>query len=1093
MAHENKNNTETGHRRNRRISKRRRARTESSSSQPCVQQKDATPTRERAVSIHSPDSSRGAPEPSKPTVPALATVSVALCAGAAARTCPNTDAGVNSQAGGGQGDGNQTHRTQTETRETHPAAQRAHFAVVVPSVESCAGCDINGTVAKTSQPSAGCLRQTHKAPEPELSTAEPYNNQVLPHAWCQLIPPPQARTSLTEKAAKAHRQACEEKHTARSKLVGLPDGPLQADVDSEAFPFVHPSGAPQKDSEHGKQVPATREWLRTATMPTVAEPPVTAPRKTEDEPVWPEKVPYPFPAQLASTAGKWRLVQRWYREYQSEFAKTVRQGKRKRFNYKNVIGGKHGLVIKNFLSTDYHGIDLSQWQWDLREYWESGGTLPAKPLKMQTAQDNSDWDLAQLKKDALAAGFKDLHLLQQLCVEGFSSYSSQLRENTVVLCCNYKGAQEHAEFVKKDVEKRRTEYEKPRIRGGWHGVPFLNCKLFPISVAEQVSILGDIKLRITRDPGAPREPVLWVQPEPEEEHEEDGEHRFEATEEDVSLNGGVDLTCETDHPLARYATVDAHARAAAVLHASGCGVVQWKSDLSAFFNQLALHTRDVPSNVQFSDPEKGIEEILRLEFGNTQNPAQAQRTSLLLLYLANKELQELQQRYVDEGKVPSTAREWIKEREAAGERTDFYFISTFIDDTMALALDFFQKDAEQILTAIFYRYGVELADGTWDSFNEKFRKDKFERSDVNGPLECLGVQIIIAGEGGRNLTEKRAEMYAASGETLLTERRVQPQPLQEFLGRVSFTSQSVVGIGPLFRALLSCLPKSWAGVMDADQKKWKPPTKSLALTARAKAVLAELCTAIRKNEPTALWPMEDNMGEQRELTWVFGDAARKEDAPPDQFVGMGGFIHLQGTDTVYYMLERWPRKMMESLDITSLEHFTSSALVQAAAELHRALGVIAPQDILVISDNEGASKYVGQSGKARSAPLRALAAARLRNPGHRPRDRAVHVHSRRQYNTESDDLSKGKVEAFKAGIKTRFGREMHCVQLPSTGVQWHVLAEAAAIADAIALKNPKNKQEHHNHELTLTRRAPAPRVDAAVPVYAQTSKASVEG
>lgn len=945
--------------------------------------------------------------------------------------------------------------------ETRVAARRLRFvcmkdntASTTSSIESTFECAVR---LETERFWRWCSTQSDARlePEPSMSSAQRETScaQQLPeppnkthsemlHQWCATVQPPQGEDPIQATVVAEHIR-----QHARQSLASLhPENQVQEDVDASHIPFIHPSGEPQKFSEHGKTVPSTQKWLRTAPMPIMSNPPVTSPRPTPAQPVWPAGVPLPFPLQLASSKKKWLLVDRWYREYQTEFRQAVKNGRRNRFCYNKIIGGKHGLVIRNFLSTNYHGIDLSQWQWDLREYWESGGKKPAKPLQYQHAEENSDWKLDLLQKDALAAGFTDKHLLQQLCVEGFSSASSQLSENTIVLCCNYKGASDHNEFVAKDMAKRRTKYKKPRTRGGWHGVPFANCRLHPISVAEQISITGVAKLRMTRDPGASRDPHVLVEPEPQTAGEDIAEPTFVESDEFVSLNGGVDLADPKNHPPAKYATVDAHARAAAVLHASGRKLVQWKSDLSAFFNQLALHTKDVPSNVQFSDPEVGIEEMLRLEFGNSQNPAQAQRTSLLLLFLADKKLRELQSEFITNGKVPKDVLAWMAEREEAGVSTQFYFMSTFIDDTMALALDFFHEAAEAALISVFHLYCVDVADGSWDDFAKEFRKDKFERSEPDGPLECLGVAVSVEGHGGRNLLPQRAELYAASGEALLKQKRVPPKLLQSFLGRVSFASQCVEGVGPMFRQLLSCLPKGWAGVVDDVYGEWQPPRAHLKLTPRAKSSLAELCATVRRNKPTALWPMETPMGSTRPVTWALGDAARNEEAPPSQYVGFGGWIYMPGSDTIYYLHSKWPRPAMLDLDITSLEHFTSTVMMEAVAEVHKMLGRDEPQDIWIAGDNRGASVHVGQSGRATAAPLRSLAAARSARPTHKASDRVVHTHIRRQFNGESDHLSKGKIDDFEREVNERFGRTMQFARLPTQFIRWEVLEEARLIA-----------------------------------------------
>ena len=971
---------------------------------------ESTPAGRSANTCHSPDSSSETQDDTFPLVSALATVRVAPSAGAAERTRTNTYTRARRRAGVITGP--------TVSVPDPSLSHECHCSEVLRCVT-----DMVGAVAENYAPRAT-------------------------HAWAALVPPPLPWLPFASTCAQHARAKAA---TIAGGLDMGDAGGAVSDLDASHYPFALPSGDPQKSSEQVKRVPADITRLRVKPFISQSEHPRTEPTEIPERPTWPPGIPLPMPgAGFTSTQEKWDLSNQFFTEYFAE-AKLTMNTPGHRFNYNKVLGGQDGLIITEFLNTDFNGVDLSLYQWDLRQFWASGGKKPAVPLRMEHASLHCDWKLDDLDTDARAAGFTDLKLLQDLCSASFTAASSQHGVNTVILCCNYKGAWEHIAFAVGDAAKRREGFENPRLRGAWPGLPYAPARLHALSVATQESVEGVIKNRTTRDPGGPHRPkefTGWFQPKckgghtiTEEKVSKGASKRRIVTrvvETDISWNAGVDLEDPIHHPKPRYATVDGHARNAGILRASGERVVQFKSDLCSFFNQLPLRTSDVPFNLQYIDPEIGVEESLRLEFGNSPNPAISQRVSLLILFLIEKNLQIEEEKWIREEKVPVHVLAWMAERAAVGVTSQFTCLATFIDDTMGSVLEFFADAAIKIVMDTFYLYSIDVADGSMDAWTGVPRKNKFERGEPDGEMEILGVRVTVSLEDeGRSLHPKRADTYATQGEQLALTSKARVADMESFLGRVSFASQALAGVGPLFRHALARLPRRWARDAGASHR-------HVYVSRNAAATIAAVSAKIRENTPTALHPMEAPLGADRPVTWVFSDAAKKKTFDPNTFAGFGGWVYLEGTDTVYYVLSKWTAEQMLTLDITSLEYFGATATLASATCLHGLVQGHAGRDIIVVGDNQGASHHVGQSDRSSAAPLRALVAARSQRSGVRAKDRLVHLHARRTYNQESDALSNGDIELFTQLIAKRFGTPMKCVPLPRSELDWASMRSAVS-------------------------------------------------
>jgi hypothetical protein len=339
---------------------------------------------------------------------------------------------------------------------------------------------------------------------------------------------------------------------------------------------------------------------------------------------------------------------------------------------------------------------------------------------------------------------------------------------------------------------------------------------------------------------------------------------------------------------------------------------------------------------------------------------------------------------------------------------------------MMAALSCFAEVAKGILLGIFARYNVDVADGSIDSFTGKPKKNKLEVAEPGADMENLGVRLSLHGDGSRGLVQERAAFYAASGRALAANKYCDKSAMEKFLGRTSFASQALCGVGPAFRQVLGELDKAW-GRQGAR----------VHLSFAARQAIDLLCDRIAANKGMALWPMDTPLGSHdRGITWTFSDASFKKDAKPEAFHGYGGWCWLVGTDSVFYISGRWSLKEMAAYDNTALEYFASSLIGESVTELHRALALLRGRDIVAVGDNSAASRDVGQSGKAYAPKMRRLVARRAANPRLDRLDREVHVHVRREFNEEADRLSTGKVAQFKDLINRRFGREMTFQRLP---------------------------------------------------------------
>ena len=884
-------------------------------------------------------------------------------------------------------------------------------------------------------------------------------------------------------AARAHRDAL-----LRTK----PPEMRVDDVAGEFYPLVEPPPGDHLYAKCNARVHSDEDWLRTAPMPDQCRPPTTKPKRAPLRPAWPADRPLPTsPYEIVNDRRDWDRITAWFKAYKAEFTlawEAHAQGRPFRFRYTRLEGGRSGLRIDDVLKPEF-----AHWVWDLRGWLASDGQEPLSILQDEPAQRHSEWRLAALKEDAEAAGFQDEALLHDLCETGFKSWSTQCTANRVVLCPNYASMWDEVAFCSENCESRRTGFAVPRLTGRWQSAPFLPMRCHPRSVASQTNVAGAVKLRVCVDPGAIRHPGGGDWPDPLD---------------DISWNAGVDLQDAESHPPAVYAATNEFAKSVAVLRTIGMPVTLMKSDLCAFFNQLPMSTRDMHAAVQIVDPDLMAETECRLIFGNSQNPAQSQRVSMLLQFLIQLDLDKVQRAWLDHDVWPAEltrdadglhakelVQDWVRDRRAAGVSTAFYALCTFVDDTMMACPSFWAATMKRVAMAVFKRYRVDVADGSVDEFTGLPRKDKWEESQPDGELECLGVAVTLdmgvmgtrgtGSLGVRRLTQHRAETYAQHGERLMLDTLI-PLELSSFLGRVSFASQVLPEIGPLFRWLLAAMPPGWA----YDGKKGFHATSAvhhhgtrIKLTQPRKRRLGAICNALRRNVGSALWPMETDIGAHgRRVVWCHtdaarivpeGDAAGAPGAPTATKEGFGGWIWPRGHDTVFYVHDEWSAEEMVELDITSLEYFTTTLMLEAAVQLSEAMGEIAPTDYCMVGDNESASAHVGRTGQARATTLRRLALRRARQLEPRAAcDRCISLHVHRHLGEEADCLSKHEIEEFAVRVRARLGAHVQLRRLPVAaamrsiakeveGARRQRLArEAAALRAAKALARPTRKRRH---------------------------------
>jgi hypothetical protein len=765
---------------------------------------------------------------------------------------------------------------------------------------------------------------------------------------------------------------------------------------------------------------------------------------------------------------QWRLVQ--------QSSKPGKQPHRFRYDlFKGKLGGRRGLLIKDFLAPQFVGI-----QWDLRP-WLRDHAQPCVPLVDVHPGVHSEWDLDRIRKDAFQMGYPDRDIISDCCDVGFRSHSEQDGSNVVYLCPNYAAFWLHHSFTQEKAAEDRVGFAKPRLEGSYkEAPPMLPCRIHPRGVAV-VFVQGEtdpatgkpkvLKKRITVDPMAPRAPpgAMW----------EPGE--------DISWNAGVDISDPSTYPQIQYGSVDRYARGVAVLASAELPLGQAKWDVRGYFRALTRNSREVPYALQWVDGVFGIQEDWSLQFGETPNPGISQRMSSFFRWRIYQEVEREQRRWRAEGLVPPPLRAqltaweqarrdsqpaddaaWLEAEtqrqlvalraadEAMQDLVEFRvdeatlqrrastaaaqalkdrppcdlwaFGDVFIDDHYWSAFDFFVSAVVTIVEDVCAGYGVELADGRVCPITGVTLKNKSEVCRNDTPMEILGIVITPrtsdGGAGSRRLTPERAQAYAAAGEAVVGKPSAPRLFIQSWLGKLCFAGTALPRIKALLYGLLGSLKQHWAGY------------DHVTLGPLAWAAIADACAALRANDGAALWPMRAPLGSHgRRVVWTGSDAARAPDAPPSEYVGWGFWIFAEGTDTVLICAGRWQPRHQE-LCITTLELAVENAALQEAQELARGLwGGLAHTgasnvDIVQLGDNHGA-RDVAMGVRAASPALRAMLRHRSDVASQLHGGRVANLWSHREMLDEPDLLSKGKMAEAIAQLHVRFGRRVRIVRVPT--------------------------------------------------------------
>jgi len=895
----------------------------------------------------------------------------------------------------------------------------------------------------------------------------------------------------------------------KQRPVNSQDWPRGVDTRADFYPHVRPHPDALGDVRCNNAVPETVGWLRDhAPMPPSCTPPVMAP-----VPV-PEYVEFagtlPMPADLPRDPNDWVRVQRWCEVYEREFIRCMTpdaQGRKRKFRYKKLEGGRRGLLIRDYLKEEY-----APWAWSLREWSASGGKKPCTPERPHDAQQNSMWDLAAIKEAGEAISYPDQDILMDLCVNGIRSHAEAMNSNIVLLAPNYSGFWEWPEHVSGMCEGDRTEYAKPRIIGSYRLPPVLCCRIHPRSVAVQPQVGVDEqgkplppKKRTTLDPACPRPPrgLKWQAGEAEPgcptgplQWEPELEAKAAAGSEEwrphESWNDSCDMADRSKHPHVKYASVDQFARQVAVLKSAGLPVAMLLNDLSSYYRWLPTYWRERPANLQWVDVEHAIEEELMLVFGATTNCAAAQRVSFLLLTLVERALWAEQKRWVAEGLVPAEQAEQLAAWTAAREKQyaeqwaarlaelqlsedsseaaqakmeeeqrwapqpgQWFGSQVYIDDFMHTSFDFFIKRVDVISAAVLAKYGVDVADGALvpatvsaDGLRmvpPRQRKNKKQLARAGTSVQALGIVIdplAADGRGWRCLDAVRAITYAEAGEAMLVGRVASRRHLQSWLGRVVFAASALPELRPCFLRILSTLRQGWS----------KHDSVSVGATTKEAVTLA--CGVLRRNKGCALWPLRPEPGAAgRSVIWTWTDSARAPDAPPEEFVGWGAVVFVEGLDTVWTAAGRWSA-WEQQLDITTLEgHVQNLALEMAvgvAADLkvgdsasHAVPGRAVEYDVIQVCDNRGA-RHVFNELRAGAASLRVITEQRMARQASRPGVRTFGCWANREFCQPSDDLSKGKPAEAIAGLRKQLSPELRAVRLQQPRAEWRSLDPAVS-------------------------------------------------
>ena len=364
--------------------------------------------------------------------------------------------------------------------------------------------------------------------------------------------------------------------------------------------------------------------------------------------------------------------------------------------------------------------------------------------------------------------------------------------------------------------------------------------------------------------------------------------------------------------------------------------------------------------------------------------------------------------------------------------TPWWTDGVFIDDFFAGAFAFFLPALVRVYNEVFAEFNVTTADGRVDPVTGAITKNKFEESYTE--LEILGIVLEYASKhGSRKLTEGRAATYAAAARALVGRPTVPLSEFESILGRIVFAAQAL----PKLRGLI-------AGLLGVQQQHWSAH-EFVRLGRASWAVLATAAEVLIENEGMVLFPMRQRQGGAgRPVIWVFTDSARDPDADHTKYVGFGGWVWLEGSDTIFMNNGRWLPKEQD-LDITALEYHAAGITLELAQMVRVALlgeEVVATGcDVIMVGDNMGAT-MVARSVRASSPALRVLVQQRLERMATRPCDRLLPVHSFREDSTEADDLSKNELAVLAAKFSQRFNRPMKLVLLPPAAPEWRSLEAA---------------------------------------------------
>ena len=835
---------------------------------------------------------------------------------------------------------------------------------------------------------------------------------------------------------------------------------------------------------HEAVMPNTCEVPVTEVIPDVPYPDLAP--MPEGQRRWQEGDELPFPDELARRPADFELIKRWCREYKAESDRVFkgnRAGRRAhRFDYKNVVGGKDGITLHNFLKDEYMGHT-----WSCIAWIEAGGDSvpreqqqPCTPMQPHDAGAQSEWRLDRISADAAACNYQDKDLIDAVTKRGFRSHSAALYDNTVMLVPNYGSFWPETEFARVQTDMDRFDFARPRVTGGWTLFPpYLVCRVHPRSVAVTETLsqsaagggeVAVLKRRICLDPGCPRPPHgrRW------------GPH------ESIAWNDMINLEDRSIFPKVRYPGVDAFAKTLAILRSSGIPVAMVMDDMRGYYRMFPRYWREVPFAMLWVDG-KGMCQDWALCFGESPNVQWSQRMSTFFLFKVLDALLGVQRQWRTGGLVPlryrarldvwEDARRAQRERllmarrttlravqckpweeaermvavEAAGMRTatPWWGNQVYIDDVLQAAFTFFAETVAATAQTVFDHYNVELADGRPCFRTGKPTKDKHRVVLEDGEAEILGIEIAPCvdtdgtgqGKGVRRLTELRAEKYALAGELLVGCKRTSEDYVTGWMGRMHFASSALPELRPLTLKLLATLQPYWAmrGTVALSPASWE--------------VIQSACTVLRANVGSALWPCEEPLGMRgRPVVHVHTDAARNLDARPSEFVGWGGWVYVEETDTIFIAYGRWTRYEQERLCITSLELHAQTCMLEIAQQVLQASGFTPEVDVLQVTDNKG-SRDVASGISAHSPALRVLLAHRAAQMAERPQQRVVNAHCLRELGDECDDLSKGHLAEAITGLHQRFGFKARVVLVDSLPREQRLLDEA--IAATVLAATPK--------------------------------------